>query len=153
MLDLMARFDRPGYSLFPGPLSASEPLYTIAVQDIVEYSYASIGAAILAFPGCREIRPAEPDWSQWQAEWRQDGRWLRLDMAPEEDHLISPETGQSIWSGSHLVCDCLIGNVIALWVAVRRTHPGVWLCDGARYGEIGSRLFSPESFVAMPYLA
>jgi hypothetical protein len=153
MPDLGARFNRSGYLLYPGPREASEPLYTFCVDEIEEYSYESIATAILAHPGCRQIRPPLPDWSKWQAEWQQSDRLILLDMLPDEDHLVSPDTGQTFWSGCQLVCDCLVGDLMDLWLAVHKDHPGVWLCDGGAYGEIGSRMFSPASFLAMPYIA
>ena len=153
MLDLQTRFDRSGYRLHPGPLQATEPLFTIVLQDIVEYPYSSLAAAILAYRGCREVRSPKPDWSQWQAEWQRDGRVILLNMLPEEEHLVSPDTDQPFWSGCDLVCDCLVGDLIGLWETVRRMQPAVWLCDGGAYGEISSRLFSPATFLAMPRIA
>jgi hypothetical protein len=128
-------------------------LYTIDLDAIESYAYEGVAAAILSVPGCRMTHPPLLDWSQWKAQWLHEERIILIDMLPDEDHLVSDTSGQTFWSGCHLVCDCLVNDLMNLWLAIREKHPGVWLCDGGAYREVDSRLFSPASFLAMPNVA
>ena len=111
-----------------------EPLYSWDVQEIAEYPPETIAAAILSLPGAQLLREAGPLWSEWEAAWEDGDRMILLD----DVELLNDEGS---FGGMSLVCDCRLGDLLALWAAVRVGRPGVWL-----YGD-DSRLYSPQSFL------
>jgi hypothetical protein len=133
--DLSVRFLNGDYWLGPGPRNIEEPYYSFEVQEIAEYAPESIARAILSAPGARQLHPPVPSWWQWEAVWEQGDRQILMD-----DVCLFEETG--CWAQLALTCDCQLGDVLALWEAVRVQHPAVWL-----YGE-DCRVFSPASFLA-----
>jgi hypothetical protein len=153
MLDPNQHFDRRWY-LSPGPPAGDEPIHTVEVQDLTEYDYSEVAAAILAVPGTRCVHAPNPKWDQWRARWESEGRFIEVDMMPDEEHLVSADDpGRYIWSGGGLACDCTVGDLAGFLREVRRKCPGVWLCDGGDHNEPGgSRLHTPESFLRMPSL-
>jgi hypothetical protein len=135
MSDLAVRFVSDGYMLAPGPLFFEEPFYSFCVDEIAEYAPESIAAAILSLPGAKELHPPRPSWWEWEAAWEEGDRLIILD-----DNQLFEDTG--FWAGVILKCDCRLGDLIALWEAVRTGHPAVWL-----YGD-DCRVYTPESFLA-----
>jgi hypothetical protein len=135
LLDLNSRFLNGGYCPAPGPPEIDEPFYSFEVREIAAYAPASVAAAVLGFSGSRELHPPHPTWEEWSAVWEQADRQILLD-----DLRIFEESGS--WAQLVLTCDCQLGDVLALWEAIRVAHPAVWV-----YGE-DCRVFSPESFVA-----
>ena len=123
-----------GYWLGPGPMTFEEPFYSFEVDEIAEYPPESVAAAILAVPGAREVHSASPSWWKWEAAWEHCDRLILMD-----DMYLSEETG--CWMQLRLTCDCWLGDVLAVWEAVRARHPAVWL-----YGD-DSRVYSPASFL------
>lgn len=135
MLDLSIRFVNDGYWLGPGSLTFDEPFYSFEVDEIAEYSPESIVAAILAVAGTREVHSASTSLWNWEAVWESGDRRIFMD-----DMYLSEETGS--WMQLRLICDCQLGDVLALWESVRALHPAVWI-----YGD-DSRVYSPASFIA-----
>jgi hypothetical protein len=154
MLDPSQQFARTGWYLFPGPLAPrAEPVHTVALDEITEYDYPEVAAAILAVPGARCLHPSEPRWDNWRAVWERDERTIEVDMFPDCEHLSSEKLCRCIWSGGWLHCNCKVGDLAGFLQAVRARCPGVWLCDGGDHIEHGgSRLHTPETFLAMPGL-
>ena len=152
MLDLLQRFTRTGWYLIPGPLvPATEPIHTVALNDITEYDYPVVADAILSVPGTRCIHPPKPQWDNWAARWEFGGGSIELDMFPDTEHFCSEESGRYFWSGGWLRCDCTVGELADLLRVVRAWCPGVWLCDGGDHAERGgSRIHTPETFLTMP---
>jgi hypothetical protein len=56
-----------------------------------------------------------------------------------DDVYLFEESGR--WAQLALTCDCQLGDVLALWKAVRARHPAVW-----PYGD-DCRVYTPASFV------
>jgi hypothetical protein len=154
MLDPAQRFARNGWYLFPGPLApTAEPIHTVGLHGVTEYDYSVVADAILAVPGTRLVRPPEPQWADWVARWESAGRYIEVDMFPDSEHWFSDAAGRYVWSGGWLRCDCTVGDLAGFLRAVRARCPGVWLCDGGDHTERGgSRMHTPETFLAMPAL-
>lgn len=154
MLDPSQHFTRRGWSLVPGPLvPVEEPIHTVALDELSEYDYPVVAEAILRIPGTRCIHPPDPGWDNWAVRWESGGRFIEVDMFPDTEHLYSEEAGKYIWSGGNLLCDCTVGDVACFLREIRNLCPGVWLCDGGDHTESGgSRIHTPETFLAMPEL-
>ncbi len=154
MLDPSQRFTRKGWYLIPGPLTPTpEPIHTVALRDITEYDYPVVAAAILSVPGTRCIHPPEPKWDNWVGRWESGDSSIEVDMFPDTEHFTSKASGRYFWSGGWLRCDCTVSELADFLRAVRNRCPGVWLCDGGDHKERGgSRLHTPETFLAMPAL-
>ena len=135
MEGLSVRFVNSDYCLCPGPVSFEEPFYSFDVSEIAEYPPESIAKSTLGFPNARELHPASPSWWEWQAVWELGDRQILMDNV-----YIFEESG--CWAQLALTCDCQLGDVLALWEAIRALHPAVWL-----YGE-DCRVFAPASFLA-----
>jgi hypothetical protein len=134
MVELSKRFVGSAFRFIPGPVTFTEPLYSWDVQDIAEHSPDSITTAILSWPGTTLLHPAGRLWSDWQAAWEEGDRIILLD-----DVELLNDAGH--FGGLRLSCDCLVGDVLALWAAVRADCPGIWL-----YGH-DCRLYTPQSFL------
>jgi hypothetical protein len=154
MLDPSQRFTRSGWYLHPGPLTpTTEPIHTVAFHGLTEYDYPVVADAILAIPGTRCIHPPQPQWDNWVARWELTGRYIEVDMFPDTEHYFSDSSGRFFWSGGWLRCDCTVSDLADFLRAVRERCPGVWLCDSGDHLERGgSRLHTPETFLAMPTL-
>jgi hypothetical protein len=130
-----------------------EPIHTVALHGVTEYDYPVVADAILAVPGTRCIHPPQPRWDDWVARWESGGRYIEVDMFPDSEHWFSDASGRYVWSGGWLRCDCTVGDLADFLWAVRERCPGVWLCDGGDHTERGgSRMHTPETFLAMPTL-
>lgn len=154
MLDPAQPFPHGGWYLLPGPLvPTAKPIHTVALDDFTEYDYSVVADAILSVPGTRCIHPPTPGWDAWAARWESGRGFIEVDMFPGTDHLFSEASGRYFWSGGWLCCDCTVGDLAGFLRAVRERCPGVWLCDGGDHVEQGgSRIHTPETFLAMPAL-
>jgi len=139
-------------SLTPGPLWREEKLYSWELPlEFQGYSYETVSEVILSYPDMRLTHCAEPDWSHFAALWQSGNRRIALDFMPDTDQ-FGWETGQPHWTGCNLKCDCLVGDLVDLWMAIRQTCPGVWLYDAGTDPK-GSLVLSPEGFLRMPNIA
>jgi hypothetical protein len=129
------RFVTSGWTFIPGPETFREPLYSTSISEIAEYSPDSIASAILSFPDTSLIRRAEPSWWEWRARWQKEARFIEIGFSLFE-------TEPAFWGGSELKADCLVSDLLALWLTIRSSHPAVWLHspDG--------RVYTPDSFVS-----
>jgi hypothetical protein len=119
---------------------------------MAEYPYEPVARAILSYPGMRETHAADPDWSHFAAVWGGGRRRIALDFMPDTDQ-FGWETGRPRWTGCRLWCDCLVGDLIDLWKAIRKKCPAVWLYDGGAFNDLrGSLLLRPRGFLRMPSL-
>jgi len=125
-----------------GPRELPERAFRFAVEQVEVYSPDEFAVAVLSAPGVHLAQSAVPTWSDWRARWEQGDRFIELDMLPCP---IDPEYRPGVavaWGGSRLRANCLLGDVLDLWAAIRSKCPGVWL-----HGT-DCRLYSPESFAA-----
>jgi hypothetical protein len=123
-----------------GPRELSEPAFSFDMDRTEVYTPEEIADAILAAPGFELVHSASPTWSDWKARWQDADRFIELDMLACP---IDPDYRPGIavaWGGSCLTANCLLGDLLELWVAIRAKCPGVWLHGG------DCRLYSPESF-------
>lgn len=106
-------------ALTPGPLCKSEKMYTWEARDFEEYPYEQVARAILSYPDMNQSHPPEPDWSHFAAKWQQGDRRIALDFMPGTEQ-FGWEIDKPRWTGCDLKCDCLMGDLVDLWKAIRR---------------------------------
>jgi hypothetical protein len=124
-MDVLSRPVRlTGWRLLIGPPDLSEPTPSWAVYFLPRYEPDEVAAAILAVPGCSLVSPAEPDWEHWAARWEVDGRMIGFGR-PEVLEFDTDTTPG--WAGCDLEAECWVGDVLAVWEAIHRRFPGIWL--------------------------
>lgn len=130
-------------SLTWGPLELPDPAYSFA-DDWVEQIYTpeEIAEAILAVPGMHLLHGALPNWDAWAARWSDADRYIDLNISAcefEPDNNVRPGLREA-WGGSLLQMNCLLSDVLFVWIVIRVSCPGVCLHDTE------CRMYSPKSF-------
>ena len=137
------------FKFTPGPLWRDEKFYSWDAYHFQEYPHETVAKAILAFPNTKQTHPPSPDWPHFAARWKAGKRKIDLDFMPDVDQ-FGADVGRPWWTGCNLNCDCLVGDLIDLWKAMRKKCPGVWVYDPGVFDPKGSLLLNPRGFLRMP---
>ncbi|HEV7280266.1 MAG TPA: hypothetical protein VGN57_08650 [Pirellulaceae bacterium] len=130
----MRRVRLDDWNLMPGPIH-EPPRSSVELYESEEYPPRLVAEAILAFPGMRLVRPAEPTWYEWRAAWRDGDDQFEIDMSLYD---VDPP----LWGGTGVVGYCSVEAFVRFCRHVRERLPGVWLHNSA------CEVHSPESFAA-----
>lgn len=134
--------DLTEFCIVDGPLDLKEPAFSFAENYDEVYTPEEIARAILAVPGVRLLRPADPGWYDWSARWEEGGRYIVVEqilVCP-----IDPDFRPAVttaWGGSRLRIHCQLTDLLGFWKQIRLALPRVWLHDPR-----DCRLYSRESF-------
>jgi hypothetical protein len=128
----MSLLDLKDWSLVPGP-HVHAPSSSVDLHEVTLYAPELVAEAILAFPGMKLLRRADPTWWEWSARWEQSGRWIEVGITLFD-------TEPPAWGGSGLAGICELADVLDLWMAVRSRAPASWMHN------TNCEIHSPESF-------
>jgi hypothetical protein len=126
-----------GWGLVPGPVDFDEPSFSYDMQDpIAEYRASMVAEVALSIPGVERTHVEMPSWWDWRARWTGGGgSYIDLEMTLFDDEVDPPSFG-----GFLVDADCTPSQLLALWLALRREFPQVWLHSPA------CRFYKPGSF-------
>ncbi len=130
---LSRRFDQLSWDLVPGPLTLTDPAYSIQIDESVDYPPKVVEQAILSVPNTRLLSTSKPSWWEWKAQH----------TAADGEVLVSFslfETTPVLWGGSSLEIDCGPRSLLEFWLKIRESCPAIWLHDE------DCRLYSPDGF-------
>lgn len=123
------------WAFIPGP-AADPPQSSLHLYDLTDYPPEVVAEAVLSFPNMLLQNPANGDWWQWEAKWRQDNRYIRVGMSLFETIPVS-------WGGSPLHGYCEMSDIITLWEMIRVGCPGIWMHNS------NCEIHTPESFIRL----
>lgn len=116
--------------------------------ESIIYTPEEMAEAILSVTGVSLLHDSKPSWNEWRAQWRSLDRTIDLDICACE---LDPEFGgrpgvSEYWGGSSFRTNCLLEDVISVWLGIQKNCPAVWLHDTS------CRMYNPSSLVAdLPY--
>src|SRR5262245_62044131 len=137
--DRLNRRSWSDWGLVPGPVDFDEPAYSTDMQDpIAEYRASMVAEVALSIKGVKRTHVEVPSWWDWRGRWTSSaGSYIDLMMTLFDDEVDPPSFG-----GFLLTADCEPSELLALWLALRREFPQIWLHSP------NCRFYKPGSFAA-----
>ncbi len=128
-----------------GPLNLPNDAVSFADDwEWIIYTPQEMEDAILSVDGVNLVHDSNPTWSKWRAQWRHMDRTIDFDInACDLDPDFGGRPGVSqYWGGSMFRTNCLLEDVMNVWLGIQKTCPAAWLHDTA------CRMYNPQSFLA-----
>jgi hypothetical protein len=124
-MDMLSQlFRATDWRLLIGPTDLSAPKPSWDVDFLPRYEPKHVAAAILAIAGFSPVTAADPDSESWVARWESDGRVI---VFREPEVLPFDTDGTPRWCGCDIDADCRVEDMLAVWEAIHRQFPGIWL--------------------------
>ncbi len=128
-----------------GPLDLPDDAVSFADDwEWIIYTPQEMENAILSVNGVSLLHDSAPTWNEWRAQWRRLDRTIDFGISACE---LDPDFGNrpgvsECWGGSMFRTNCLLEDIMDVWLGIRRNCPAAWLHD------TGCRMYNPRSFVA-----
>ena len=128
-----------------GPLDLLDDAVSFADDwEWIIYTPEEMAEAILSVEGVSLLHDSNPSWNKWRAQWRRMEHTIDFDIAACE---LDPDFGgrsgvSEYWGGSMFRTNCMLEDIMDVWLGIQKTCPAVWLHD------TDCRMYNPRTFMS-----